>query len=115
MNISDSKRPYEGLKVLDLGRVLVGPYLGQLLCDLGATVYKVEKTGRGADERGFEPIHKNQSGYFMMLNRGKKSIALDLKKPEAIAIIKELVKKMDVVIQNFKPGVMEKLGIGYSE
>ncbi|OPY84370.1 MAG: Formyl-coenzyme A transferase [Smithella sp. PtaU1.Bin162] len=115
MNVTDIKRPYEGLKVLDFGRVLVVPYLAQLLCDLGATVYKVEQIGRGADERYLEPIHKNQSGYFMMLNRGKKSIAIDLKKPEAVAIIKELVKKMDVVIQNFKPGVMEKLGLGYAE
>lgn len=115
MNTINNDRPYEGLKVLDMGRVLVAPYLGQLLCDLGATVYKVEQPGRGADERSFEPIHHNQSGYFMMLNRGKKSIVLDLKKPSAINIVKELVKKMDVVIQNFKPGVMDKLGIGYNE
>lgn len=115
MNKSNVKRPYEGLKVLDFGRALAAPYLTQLLSDMGATVYKVEKAGRGADERGFEPIHKNQSGYFMMLNRGKKSISLDLKKPEAVAIIRELVKKVDIVVQNFKPGVMDKLGLGYSE
>jgi len=109
------KKPYDGLKVLDFGRALAAPYLTQLLADMGATVYKVEKAGRGADERGFEPIHKNQSGYFMMLNRGKKSIALNLKKPEAVAIVKELVKNMDIVVQNFKPGVMDKLGLGYDE
>jgi len=115
MTLQNNRRPYEGLKVLDFGRVLVVPYLTQLLCDMGATVYKVEQPGRGADERLLEPIKKNQSGYFMMLNRGKKSIALDLKKPEAIAIIKELVKKVDVVVQNFKPGVMDKLGLSYEE
>ncbi|MDO9109718.1 MAG: CaiB/BaiF CoA-transferase family protein [Desulfatirhabdiaceae bacterium] len=115
MNKSSGKRPYEGLKVLDFGRVLAAPYLTQLLSDLGATIYKVEKAGSGADERAFEPIHNNQSGYFMMLNRGKKSIALDLKKPKAVAIVKELVKKVDIVIQNFKPGIMDKLGLGYSE
>ncbi|PKN68765.1 MAG: carnitine dehydratase [Deltaproteobacteria bacterium HGW-Deltaproteobacteria-12] len=115
MDKSDVPRPYEGLKVLDFGRALAAPYFTQLLSDMGATVYKVEKPGRGADERWFEPIHKNQSGYFMMLNRGKKSIVLDLKKPEAIVIAKELVKKMDVVVQNFKPGVMDKLGLGFGE
>jgi len=98
------KKPYDGLKVLDFGRALAAPYLTQLLADMGATVYKVEKAGRGADERGFEPIHKNQSGYFMMLNRGKKSIALNLKKPEAVAIVKELVKNMDIVVQTLNPG-----------
>lgn len=104
-----------GLRVLDFGRVLAGPYLGQLFADLGAEVIKIEQPGKGADERGFTPFVQGQSGYFMMINRGKKSVALDLKKQGAKEIILKLAQISDIVIENFKPGVMDSLGLGYNE
>ncbi|MBS4189723.1 CoA transferase [Bacillus sp. FJAT-49705] len=107
------KQPLEKIKVLDFTRVLAGPYCTMLLADMGAEVIKIEKPGTGDDTRGFGPFLNNESGYFTFLNRGKKSIELDLKNPEAIAIIKELVKEADVVIENFRPGVMKKLGLDY--
>jgi CoA:oxalate CoA-transferase len=102
-----------GLRVLDFSRVLAGPYLTQLLRDLGAEVIKIEQPGIGADERSLTPIINGQSGYYMMVNRGKKSFTLNMKAPEAQDIIRDLVKKSDIVIENFKPGVMEKLGFSY--
>jgi crotonobetainyl-CoA:carnitine CoA-transferase CaiB-like acyl-CoA transferase len=102
-----------GLRVLDFTRVLAGPYLTQLLCDLGAEVIKIEQPGKGSDERAFSPIDKNQSGYYMMLNRGKKSITLNLKEPRAKEIVFELAKKSDIIVENFKPGVMDSLGFSY--
>lgn len=106
---------YAGIRVLDFTRVLAGPYLTQLLRDLGAEVIKVEQPGRGADERGMPPFAKGQSGYYMMLNRGKKSITLNLKAPEAKDIIFALVRQSDIVTENFKPGVMKSLGFTYEE
>ena len=115
------EKNFAGLKVLDFSRVLVGPYLTQMMCDMGAEVIKVEKPGSGADERGMGPIFTNtksgqpQSGYFMMLNRGKKSITLDLKNPKATQIIYDLVKETDVLVENYAPGVMAKLNLGYDK
>jgi len=115
--IKKLEKNLEGLKVLDFTRVLVGPYLTQVLADNGAEVIKIEKPFYGADERHNGPIleGKNglQSGYFMMLNRGKKSVVLDLKDPECREIIYDLMKWADVVCENFAPGVMKKLGLGY--
>ena len=102
-----------GLRVLDFTRVLAGPYLTQMLRDLGAEVIKVEQPGKGADERGMAPILNGQSGYYMMLNRGKKSITLNLKDSKAKEIIFELAKNSDIITENFKPGVMESLGFSY--
>jgi len=108
---------YEGLKVVDFTRVLAGPYLTMMLCDNGAEVIKIERPGTGADERAFEPHRKGvngtQSGYYMMLNRGKKSITLDLNTPEAKEIVYQFVSKADLVVENFAPGVMKKLGFDY--
>lgn len=101
------------IKVLDFTRVLAGPYCTMLLADMGAEVIKIEKPGSGDDTRGFGPFQNNESGYFMFLNRGKKSVALDLKQEESQNIIKEMVKEADVVIENFRPGVMKKLGLDY--
>lgn len=103
----------DGLKVLDFTRVLAGPYLTQMLCDLGAEVIKVEQPGTGADERGMAPIVNGQSGFYMMLNRGKKSLTLNLKAPQAKEIIFKLAAQSDVIIENFKPGVMKSLGLTY--
>ena len=103
----------EGLKVLDLTRVLAGPYCGMLLADMGAEVVKVEVPGRGDDSRGFMPKINGESAYFMNLNRNKRSIVINLKKQEGKDLLKALIPKFDVILENFRPGVMEKLGLGY--
>lgn len=111
------EKNYEGLKVLDFTRVLAGPYLTMMLADNGAEVIKVEKPGIGADERNLAPLAEGengvQSGYFMMLNRGKKSIALDLKDEDVKEVIYKLIEWADVLCENFAPGVMKRLGFGY--
>lgn len=109
------QRPLEHIKVLDFTRVLAGPYCTMLLADMGAEVIKIEKPGTGDDTRGFGPYQNNESGYFMFLNRGKKSIELNLKSNESIELLKELIKEADVVIENFRPGVMKKLGLDYEK
>ncbi|MGE7635605.1 CaiB/BaiF CoA transferase family protein [Bacillus paramycoides] len=103
----------KNIRVLDFTRVLAGPYCTMLLADMGAEVIKVEMPNRGDDTRHFGPFQNNESGYFMFLNRGKKSITLDLKNPESIQIVKQLVRESDVVVENFRPGVMKKLGLDY--
>lgn len=107
--------PLADIKILDLTRVLAGPYCTMVLADLGAEVIKVEKPNTGDDSRAFGPYINEESAYFMSLNRSKKSITVNLKSKEGINIIKELCKKVDVVVENFKPGTMDKLGIGYTE
>lgn len=107
--------PLEGLKVLDLTRVLAGPYCTMILADLGADVIKVEMPVTGDDSRHFGPYQKGESAYFMSLNRNKRSVVLDLKSPEGKATLKALLMKMDVVVENFRPGTMEKLGFGYED
>jgi len=101
------------IKVLDLTRVLAGPYATMVLADLGAEIIKVEQPGKGDDSRAYGPYKNGESAYFMSLNRNKESITLNLKAPEGKEILKELVKKVDVLVENFRPGTMEKLGLGY--
>lgn len=103
----------EGIKVLDLTRVLAGPFCTMMLADLGAEVIKIEIPGKGDDTRQYPPFIESESGYFMNLNRNKKSITLDLKKPEGKEVFKDLLKKVDVIIENFRPVTMEHLGLGY--
>ena len=105
--------PLEGLKILDMTRVYAGPYCTMMLADLGAEVIKVEKPKTGDDTRDFMPVYKGESGYFTYVNRNKKSITLDLKKSEAVGIVKELAEWADVFVENFAPGVIERLGLGY--
>lgn len=107
------KKPLEGVRVVDLTRVLAGPYCTMILADLGAEVIKVERPGTGDDSRHFTPFINNQSAYFININRGKKSVVIDLKKPKGREIFLRLVEKADVLIENFAPGTMEKLGLGY--
>lgn len=107
--------PLHGIRVLDLSRVLAGPFCALQLAEMGAEVIKIERPKYGDDSRSFGPFVNGESTYYVMLNRGKVGITLDLKKPRAIEIFKELVTQSDVVIENFTPGVMERLGIGYSE
>ena len=114
------KFPLENLVVLDLTRVLAGPYCTMLLADMGATVIKIEKPIQGDDTRQYPPFRLNINGekeslYFANINRNKKGITLNLKTDEGRKIFIEMVKTADVVVENFRPGVMERLGIGYSE
>lgn len=103
----------EHLNVLDFTRVLAGPFASMLLADMGAEVIKIEAREKGDDARAIGPFVKDESLYFMSLNRGKKSITLDLKTEEGKAIIKDLVKNTDILLENFRAGVMDRLGLGY--
>lgn len=104
-----------GIRVLDLTRVLAGPFCTMLLGDMGAEIIKIEEPGKGDDTRGYPPHIDGFSTYFGNMNRNKKSITLDLKNPQAKQLFTELVKKADVVIENYKPGTMAKLGIAYDD
>jgi len=109
-----AEQPLKGVRVLDLTRVLAGPYCAMLLGDMGAEVIKVEEPGKGDDTRGWPPFAGGESTYFMSVNRNKKSITLNLKAPEGREILKKLARKSDVVLENFRTGTMEKLGLGYT-
>jgi CoA:oxalate CoA-transferase len=108
-----NKGPLSGLLVLDLTRVLVGPYCTMILSDLGARVIKVEAPGVGDDSRGFGPFIEDQSAYFMSLNRNKESIALNLKVEEDKKIFEKILDKTDILVENFKPGTLNKWGYGW--
>lgn len=105
--------PLKGIKVVDLTRVLAGPFCTMMLADMGAEVIKIERPGSGDDSRAFGPHQKGESAYFMSINRGKKSLTLDLKADRGKDVLKRLIKNADVLVENFKPGVMKKLGLGY--
>ena len=108
-------KPLDGIRVLDLSRVLAGPFCTMNLADLGAEVIKIEVPGRGDDSRGYAPRIPNSSdsGYYYSVNRGKRSVTLDLRKPEAVEVLLELVRHADVVVENFSPGTMERFNAGY--
>ena len=106
--------PLKELLVLDLTRVLVGPYCTMVLSDLGARVIKVEAPEIGDDSRKFGPFIEEQSAYFMSLNRGKESIALNLKNEEDKKIFEKILDKADILVENFKPGTLEKWGYGWN-
>jgi len=108
------KGPLTGVKVLDLTRVLVGPYCTMVLSDLGARVIKVEAPKTGDDSRSFGPFIKNYSAYFMSLNRGKESIALNLKNLEDKKIFEKILAKSDVLVENFRPGTLDKWGYSWN-
>lgn len=112
--MSEALQPLKGIRVLDLSRVLAGPWCASLLNDLGAEVIKIEMPGSGDDSRSFTPHIGGESSYFMQLNHGKKSVTLDLKAPEGLAILKQLVAQADVLVENFRPGVTKRLGIDYA-
>ena len=105
--------PLAGIRVLDFTRVLAGPAASLALADLGAEVIKVEPPGSGDDTRTFPPIRGGESHYFLSVNRGKKSIVIDLKAPDGLQLAKDLAAKCDVLIENYRPGVMDRLGLGY--
>jgi CoA:oxalate CoA-transferase len=105
----------QGVRVLDLTRVLAGPYASMILGDLGADIIKIENPNGGDDARGFGPFVNGESIYFISLNRNKKSLSLNLKTEEGKEIFLKLVEDADIVLENFRPGTMEKLGLGYDE
>jgi len=108
-----SKGPYAGIKVVDLTRVLAGPYCTMMLADLGATVIKVEVPVTGEDSRHIGPFIKGKSAYFTSVNRGKNSIALDLKSEADRAVFERLLSEADILIENYRGGTMEKLGYAW--
>ncbi|MCD6300272.1 MAG: CoA transferase [Dehalococcoidales bacterium] len=112
-NQSGNLRALEGIKILDLSRVLAGPFCTMLLADMGAEVIKVEIPDKGDDSRSFPPFKKGQGTYFINFNRNKKSIVLNLKKSSDLNKFLEIIKSMDVLVENFRPGTMEKMGLGY--
>lgn len=111
-----SKGPLKGVTVLDLTRVVAGPFCTSWLGDMGAEIIKIENPGDGGDHtRASEPIVGGVSAWYAALNRNKKTVTLNLKDPEGKVLFLELVKKADVVTENFRPGVMDRLGLGYED
>lgn len=103
----------ENIRILDLTRVLAGPYCTMMLADMGADVIKIEMPGRGDDTRGMGPFKNGDSLYFANVNRNKKGVTLNLKSEEGKKIFLEMVEEADVVVENYRPGVMDRLGLGY--
>ena len=111
--VSDSLGALEGVNVLDLTRVLSGPYCTMMLADMGARVIKVEQPGKGDDTRGWGPPFQNgESAYFLSINRNKESITLNLKNPDGRRVLDSLIAKTDVLVENFRPGTLERMGLG---
>ena len=109
-----SQYPLKGVRIIELSRIIAGPYCSMILGDLGAEIIKIEVPKIGDESRAWGPPWvKGMSAYFISLNRNKKSITLNLKHPKGIEILKGLVKKADVIMENFQPGTMDELGIGY--
>lgn len=109
------KGPLEGIKVLDFSQVLSAPFCGMMLADMGADVIKIERPGAGDISREYGPYVNDISLYFCQYNRGKKGIAIDMRSEEGKKVVLDLVAQVDVVIENFKAGTLEKLGIGYDK
>lgn len=103
----------QGMKVLDLTRVLAGPYASMVLADLGAEVLKIELPGTGDESRGFGPFQNGESAYFASVNRGKKSVTIDLRTQAGSALVRRLLRQCDVLIENFRPGSMARFGLDY--
>jgi formyl-CoA transferase/CoA:oxalate CoA-transferase len=107
--------PLEGLRVLDFSHALAGPYCTMILSEYGGTVYKLESRDGGDMGRGWgPPYYGDESSFFMGLNRGKYGISIDLKRPEGIELCLRLLESMDVLVENFRPGTMDRLGLGYA-
>ncbi|XP_028288778.1 succinyl-CoA:glutarate CoA-transferase isoform X2 [Parambassis ranga] len=112
----ESIRPLEGVRVLDLTRVLAGPFATMILADLGAEVIKVERPGAGDDTRAWgPPFVGSESAYFLSINRNKKSVAVDLKHPRGVQIIQELAGVCDVLVENYLPGKLQQMSLGYDQ
>ena len=107
--------PLSGVRVLDLSRVLAGPFCSMIMADLGADVIKVEELGKGDQTRTIPPFQGTESHYFLAINRNKRSIEIDLKSAAGRDIVLRLVRESDVLVENFRPGVMERLGLSYAD
>lgn len=105
--------PLDGVRVLSFGRVLSGPYAAMLMADLGAEVIKIENPAKGDPARANSPFIDDLSSYFLSVNRGKKSVALDVRSEKAKELIKQIVPQVDIILENFRPGVMKKIGLDY--
>ena len=108
-----ARPPLAGIRVLDLTRVLAGPFCSMSLGDMGAEVIKIEEPGKGDDTRGWPPFAGGEATYFLSVNRNKKSLTLNMKATEGQEILRKLVARSDVMLENFRPGTMERLGFGY--
>lgn len=113
MNETNVPGPFSGLLVIDMTHVLNGPFGTQILCDLGARVIKIEPPGHGDDTRMYGPFLNGQSLYYSFVNRGKESVVLDLKTDTDRAVFVNMLKKADVLAENFRPGTLEKLGYSW--
>lgn len=115
--------PLSHIKVLDLSRVMAGPWAGQLLADLGADVIKVERPGAGDDTRSWGPpflpapdgVQSRESGYYLSVNRGKRSLTINIDKPEGQEIVRALAGRSDILLENFKVGTLPRYGLGYQD
>jgi crotonobetainyl-CoA:carnitine CoA-transferase CaiB-like acyl-CoA transferase len=120
---SQQSHPLSHIRVLDLSRVLAGPWASQTLADLGASVIKIEQPGIGDDTRAWGPpfleredgSRSNESGYYLICNRGKRSVTINLKSPRGQALIRKMAREADVVLENFKVGTLDRLGLGYEQ
>jgi crotonobetainyl-CoA:carnitine CoA-transferase CaiB-like acyl-CoA transferase len=110
-----ARAPLDGVRVLDFTRILAGPFAAMFLGDMGAEVVKIEEPGKGDDTRGWPPFVGGEATYFLSVNRNKKSLTLNMKTPAAREILKRLIVKADVVLENFRPGTMERLGVGFEQ
>ncbi|MDS9472550.1 CaiB/BaiF CoA-transferase family protein [Sporosarcina pasteurii] len=109
------KKPLEGLKVLEMGSLIAGPFAGKLFAEFGAEVIKIESPGNGDPLRKWRKLHNGTSLWWYIQSRNKKSVSVNLKIEEGIEIIQDLVREVDIVVENFRPGVMEKWGLGYED
>jgi crotonobetainyl-CoA:carnitine CoA-transferase CaiB-like acyl-CoA transferase len=112
---SGALKALDGIRVIDFSHFIAGPFATMILADMGAEVIKVEPPGRGDDLRRYPPVDKELGigAPFLWTNRNKRSIALDLKSPHAVEIVRELIATADVVVENFSTGVMERFGLDY--
>jgi crotonobetainyl-CoA:carnitine CoA-transferase CaiB-like acyl-CoA transferase len=111
--VARANAPLTGVRVLDLTRVLAGPFCSMMLGDMGADVIKIEEPGKGDDTRSWPPFVGGEATYFMAVNRNKRSLTLNLKAPEGQALFRRLVSKSDILLENFRTGTMDRLGLGY--
>ncbi|MEO7392509.1 MAG: CaiB/BaiF CoA-transferase family protein [Ramlibacter sp.] len=111
---ANSRSIFHGLRILDLTRVMSGPYCTAMFADLGAEVVKIESPGVGDEARLFAPHVQGESTYFALLNRGKKSVTVNLKSAQGLDLVRELARQSDVLVENFRPGVMDRLGLDYA-
>src|SRR5258708_16548482 len=106
--------PLQGIRVIDLTRVLAGPFATQTLGDLGAEILKIEPPGGGDETRRFPPFLEGESHYFLGINRHKKSLLIDLQQEARAHLLRRLVARADILVENYRPGVMDRLGLCYA-